>query len=205
MADLKIKNFIAKHPILFNLLLIMVTFFVLMYGVLMAIDSFTGHGIYTVVPNVEGVSLNEARGTLEAVGFKCEVSDSTYSNNHAPGTVVVQEPKADSKIKPNRTIYLTMNAVSPRMVTLPSIVDMSCRQGLAMLNGLGLKNIKVDTVYSPYKELILAVKVNGKDANPGMRLPLNSRISVFIGNGFGNELPDSVETENIEEESLVIE
>lgn len=205
MADLKIKNFIAKHPILFNLLLIMVTFFVLMYGVLMAIDSFTGHGIYTVVPNVEGVSLNEARGTLEAVGFKCEVSDSTYSNNHAPGTVVVQEPKADSKIKPNRTIYLTMNAVSPRMVTLPSIVDMSCRQGLAMLNGLGLKNIKVDTVYSPYKELILAVKVNGKDANPGMRLPLNSRISVFIGNGFGNELPDSVEAENIEEESLVIE
>lgn len=205
MADLKIKNFIAKHPILFNLLLIMVTFFVLMYGVLMAIDSFTGHGIYTVVPNVEGVSLNEARSTLEAVGFKCEVSDSTYSNNHAPGTVVVQEPKADSKIKPNRTVYLTMNAVSPRMVTLPSIVDMSCRQGLAMLNGLGLKNIKVDTVYSPYKELILAVKVNGKDANPGMRLPLNSRISVFIGNGFGNELPDSVETENIEDESLVIE
>lgn len=205
MVDLKIKNFIAKHPILFNLLLIMVTFFVLMYGVLMTIDSFTGHGIYTVVPNVEGVSLNEARSTLEAVGFKCEVSDSTYSNNHAPGTVVAQDPKADSKIKPNRTIYLTMNAVSPRMVTLPSIVDMSCRQGLAMLNGLGLKNIKVDTVYSPYKELILAVKVNGKDANPGMRLPLSSRVSVYIGNGIGHELPDSVETENIEEESLVIE
>lgn len=205
MADGKIKRIIVKHPILFNLLLIMFTFFVLMYGVLFAIDSFTGHGVYTVVPNVEGESLLKATMELEAAGFKCEVSDSTYSDKHAPGVVVDQEPKAGSKIKPNRTIYLTMNAVMPRMITMPTIVDMSCRQGIAVLNGLGLKDINVDTVYSPYKELILSVRVNGKEVTPGMRLPLTSRISISIGNGVEATLPDSIESENIVEESFVIE
>lgn len=191
----KITGFPRKHPILFHLLLIIVTFFVLLYAVLVGIDSFTGHGVYEVVPDVKGKNLTEAVSELQAKGFKYEVTDSAYSDNYKPGAVIDQEPKAESKVKPLRTIYLTMNATSPRVVTVPMVVDMSYRQGLAMLEGLGFKDIKVETVYSPYKELILAVKANGKPIEAGTRLPLNAKIEISIGNGLEEALPDSIESD----------
>ena len=169
-----------------------------MYGVLMAIDSFTGHGVYSVVPDVKGKSLNDAVGNLATSGFKGEVSDSTYSDAFPPGVVIDQEPKEGSKIKPLRTIYLTMNAISPREVSVPSLVDMSCRQGLAILNGLGFKNVRVDTIYSPYKDLIVSIKVNGKNINNEERLPITSAIVISVGNGMSDVLPDSIEAEETE-------
>lgn len=195
MDKKNITGFPKKHPILFHLLLIAITLFVVLYGVLFAIDSFTGHGVYVVVPDVKGKVLTEAVDELAAVGFKYEVTDSAYNDNSLPGTVIDQEPKAASKVKPLRTVYLTMNATSPRLVTVPSVIDMSCRQGMAMLLGLGFKNVKVDTVYSPYKDLILSVKANGNIVNSGSKLPLTAAIEISIGNGMEEVLPDSIADE----------
>lgn len=195
MDKKNITGFPKKHPILFHLLLIAITLFVVLYGVLFAIDSFTGHGVYVVVPDVKGKVLTEAVDELAAVGFKYEVTDSAYNDNCPPGTVIDQEPKAASKVKPLRTVYLTMNATSPRLVTVPSVIDMSCRQGMAMLLGLGFKNVKVDTVYSPYKDLILSVKANGNIVNSGSKLPLTAAIEISIGNGMEEVLPDSIADE----------
>ena len=64
-----------------------------------------------------------------------------------------------------------------------------------MLKGLGFKKIEVEEVYSPYKDLILEVKVNGKPMTAGMRLPVTARIEMKVGNGAGEELPDSIEAE----------
>ena len=137
--------------------------------------------------------MNEAVTQLENSGFKWEIADSAYSDTYAPGLILDQEPKAESRIKPSRTIYLIRNAVSPREVALPVVVDISYRQGLAMLQGLGFKDVSVKTVSSPYKDLILDIKVNGKDVNPGTRLPLNSRIEISVGSGFiEEELIDSI-------------
>lgn len=195
MDKKNITGFPKKHPILFHLLLIAITLFVVLYGVLFAIDSFTGHGVYVVVPDVKGKVLTEAVDELAAVGFKYEVTDSAYNDKCPPGTVIDQEPKAASKVKPSRTVYLTMNATSPRLVTVPSVIDMSCRQGMAMLLGLGFKNVKVDTVYSPYKDLILSVKANGNIVNSGSKLPLTAAIEISIGNGMEEVLPDSIADE----------
>lgn len=213
MADVKkgfnidkesVKSFPKKHPIIFHLLLIIITFFVILYATLFAIDSFTGHGIYANVPNVKGKTLTEAIVELKNAGFKWEVTDSTYSDTYKPGAVIEQEPKADSRVKPLRTIYLTMNAVTPRMVTVPMVVDMSYRQGMAMLEGLGFKDIRVETIFSPYKDLILDVKANGKPLKAGIRLPLNAKIEISVGNGLEEALPDSLSLENMSDSLSVV-
>lgn len=187
-----VKSFPKKHPILFHLLLIMVAFLIVVNVTLFAIDSFTGHGVYASVPNVKGKTLNEAASQLEKSGFKWEIADSAYSDSFDPGVILDQEPKAESRIKPSRTIYLIRNAVSPREVALPVVVDMSYRQGLAMLQGLGFKDVSVKTVSSPYKDLILDIKVNGKAVKTGTRMPLNSKIEISIGSGFEEALQDSI-------------
>lgn len=187
-----LKGFAKNHPILFHLLLIVVTFLVLAYATLAMIDVFTGHGEFKTMPNVKGLQLEEAMKVLGKSGFKCEVTDSAYSDTYKPGAIIEQEPKANAKVKPLRTVYLTMNAKYPRVVMLPQIVDMSYRQGISMLEGMGFKDVKVVTVSSPYKELILGVKVNGAEMEAGTRLPLSSKIEITIGNGLEEAESDSV-------------
>lgn len=201
MADVKkninidkesIKRFPKKHPIIFHLLLIVIAFLIIVNVTLFAIDSFTGHGIYAVVPDVKGKTLNEAVVELEKSGFKWEIADSAYSNTYVPGVILDQEPKAESRIKPLRTIYLIRNAVLPREVALPMVVDMSYRQGMAMLQGLGFNDINVKTVSSPYKDLILEIKANGKTVKNGTRVPLNTKIEMSIGSGVEEIIEDTI-------------
>jgi len=193
----KLLGFPKRHPILFNLMLIGLSFLALVYAVLLSIDVFTDHGEYVVVPDLKGKSLNEAELDVRAVGFKCEITDSTYNDNFDRGAIVDQEPKANSKVKANRTIYLTINAFMPRKVSFPRVVDMSCRQGRAVLEGLGFKNIKVDTVSSPYKDLIINVKVDGRTAVAGERLPLLIPINLSVGSGGEEVKADSIGVDSL--------
>ena len=195
----KIKEFPKKHPILFNLALIVVTACILVNGVLYAIDNFTGHGEYEVVPELKGMTEREVVDVLKSKSFKYEIADSTYNNNYGPGCVVEQEPKANSKVKPLRTIYLTINAVSPRTIAMPMIVDMSCRQGKAMLEGVGFKNIRIDTIASPYKDLIVGVMADGKPVESGKRLSINTPIVISVGSGVGEIPVDTLPEENYDD------
>ena len=191
-----IKKFPQKYPILFHVMLISITFCVVVYGVLLVIDSFTRHGEYEVVPQVEGVSLQKAIEQLENKGLRWEITDSAYSDVLGPGAVLAQEPVANSKVKPHRVVYLTVNATSPRMVGVPNVIDMSMRQGMAILEGLGFKNIAVVSVSSPYKELILDVKANGKSVKKGLQLPLSAQLELSVGSGVEEILVDSIEAES---------
>ena len=74
---------------------------------------------------------------------------------------------------------------------------MSCRQGRAVLEGLGFKNIKIDTVSSPYKDLIIDVKVDGKDIIPGERLALSVPVFLMIGGGNEDVQADKVATDSL--------
>ncbi len=182
-----------KYPVLFNIFLIFVALIIIVNGVLLMIDSFTQHGIYEVVPELKGKSISETEFILEDKGFKYEITDSTYSNDVKPGCVVEQEPKALSKVKPHRTIYLTINAVSPRTIAVPMIVDMSYRQGRAMLEGLGFKNITIDTIDSPYKDLIVGVKIDGKELTPGKRMSADTHIVISVGSGNATQPIDTTD------------
>ena len=78
-------SFNKKHPILFNLLLIAITFFVICYCALVAADIFTEHGKMQEVPDVKGKTIAEAREIIESEGLKCVISDSVYNKNFNPG------------------------------------------------------------------------------------------------------------------------
>lgn len=176
-------EFPRKFPIIFNMILIVITFAVIVFGVLCMIDSFTGHGEYVTVPNITGLTVDDAKAKLEAEGFKWEITDSAYNDNLKPGCVIDQEPKENSNVKAMRTVYVTINAVTPRKITLPKVVDMSQRQALAMLEGIGFKDVNVEYVSSPYKDLVIAVKVKGVLVDAGTKLPVISEIVVEVGDG----------------------
>lgn len=181
------RNFIKDHPILFNFLLILLAGCGVIWITLIWLDIWTEHGKYEVVPNIKGLSYEQAATALRTAGLEPELSDSIYDDKTRPGTVIEQSPRANTKVKPNRTVYLTVIAFTPKMISVPDLADMSLRQARSTLEGLGVKNIKEQYVASEYRDLVLAVKFNGVTLRPGARIPSSATVTLEVGQGIANE------------------
>lgn len=183
-----------QHPVLMNILYIIIAAIVLVWLLLMFLDSWTRHGDEAVVPALKGQSIELASMTLDNEGFKWEVMDSVFESTQRPGTIVEQNPRAGACVKPGRTVYLTIVAFSPKMVTVPDFMNVSRRQGRSMFEGLGL-TVNIVTVPSQYKDLVLGAKMNGVPLRPGQRIPVTSKITLEVGGGENTEDADSAFTE----------
>ena len=167
------------------------------------LNIFTEHGKYKSVPDVKRLQVKEAVASIESAGFRCEITDSTYNENFPLGSVIEQDPKAGAEAKSLRTIYLSVNASSPRLVALPNLNDMSVRQGESTLIGLGFRNVTITRVQSPYKDLILSITADGRTITSGTKLPLSARINLTVGDGEEPQVAeDSNEAVNTDEFTL---
>ena len=166
------------------------------------LDVWTRHGDTISVPAVRTLAYDKAISLLEAEGQKGIVADSVYDSRTAPGTVIEQNPKAGTIVKEGREVFLTIHAFSPKMVTLPSLSDISLRQARSILEGLDITNIVERRVPSEFKDLVLAVRYKGARLQAGARVPVNARIELEVGEGVQESFTDtdsvSADTEAIE-------
>lgn len=186
---------IQKKTVITHILLMGVVFFMLCYIILFVIDIFTGHGESIKVPNVVNAQFSDAVAQIERQGLRYEV-DSVYNDKFKPGCVIKQEPKANSDVKEHRTIYLTINALYPRMIIFPDLgTNTSERMATAVLTSSGFNNVKIQYVFSEHKGLYLGAKYNGKTINVGDPIPASAVINVLIGDGgFDDEINDATNT-----------
>ncbi|MCM1450046.1 MAG: PASTA domain-containing protein [Clostridiales bacterium] len=175
-------NVNREHPVLMNILYIIMAGVVLVWLLLMFLDSWTHHGDEATVPALKGQSVELAELTLRDEGFGMEVMDSVFESTQNPGTIVEQNPSGGAVVKPGRTVYVTIVAFSPKMVTVPEFMNVSRRQAESMFMGLGLK-VNTVTVASEYKDLVLGAKVNGVPIRVGQRIPVTSSVTVEVGGG----------------------
>lgn len=181
------SNWKNRFPILFNLILIFIVALLLIWIILMFLAKWTLHGIEDVIPDVKGKSAVEASAILSSEGMIPEITDSIYDSTLSPGTVVEQNPHPTSRVKPGRIVYLTIVAYSPKMVKIPDLTNMSLRQGVSMLEGLGFKNVIIRRIPSEYKDLILGASVDGRILNPDRRVPVTASVTIDVGQGYVDE------------------
>lgn len=181
--------------ILIHLGIMAIVVIVVAWGAMMWLDMWTGHGKVVSVPPVKGLPYSEAVEKLKSENLVVEFADSVYDTGTAPGTVLEQNPKVDTKVKPGRAVFLTINAFSPKTVTIPALNDISLRQARSILEGLGIKNIQERRVASEFKDLVLDVKYNGVRLAPGARIPVNGTIELEVGEGLP-EFNDSIDVDS---------
>ena len=177
--------------VLINLGIMALVAIAIAWGAMMWLDVWTDHGDVVVVPEVKGLSYPDAADRLQTDKLIVELADSIYDTRTAPGTVLEQNPKKGTKVKPGRVVFVTINAFSPKTVTIPSLNDISLRQARSILEGLGIKNIKERRVVSEFKDLVLDVKYNGVRLAPGARVPVTGTIELEVGEGLP-EFSDSI-------------
>lgn len=185
-----------------NLVAIILCGFFLIWISTYFLDFWTHHGSEVEVPDVKGLMLDNAIQRLESEGYEVVLQDSVYEDVVPRGSVVEQNPKCGAKVKPGRTIYLTINAVSPRTVMVPALTDISVRQARTILEGLGIKNITIKEIPSDYKDLVYSATADGVKLVSGMRIPLTAAVCLEVGAGYADENQVAADTISSEAELM---
>src|SRR5262245_36534248 len=93
---------------------------------------YTRHNSSVDVPDLTGMSLDEAKKELKKRGLILEATDSLYDipgnlkdKNIEYGDIVAQHPQPGEKVKKGRRFYLTIRSSVPSMVNMPNLVDLS--------------------------------------------------------------------------------
>lgn len=191
-------------PILWgNLLAMALVAVLIVIGVWMGLGIYTHHGEEIIVPNVEGKLIGDAEYTLEMMELKGVVVDSTYDRSRPSGAIMVQQPKAGSKVKSGREIYLTINSRESPTVSLPDIADnCSLREAQDRLRQLGFRVGPVEYT-SGDKDWVYGVRCQGRSVMAGQRVPTDAVITLIVGSGITEEeeIPDYEDEEIGEEET----
>ena len=110
---------------------IVLAFLILFFGtiiIMQVLKIYTRHNHILTVPDLAGLTLEDAVRTARESDMRVEVFDSVFMTDFERGTVVEQHPVAGFKVKKNRKIFLTMNAVNAARVAMPDLVDLTFRQ-----------------------------------------------------------------------------
>ncbi|MDR3714040.1 MAG: PASTA domain-containing protein [Puia sp.] len=183
-------KFLTTRPLWVNILAGVGILILLLLLFLGSLDLLTRHGKVLKIPQVTGLSLAEAKKTLQMQGFEVLIQDSIYFDTIPPQQVIKQFPEADNLVKVNRTVYLTINRAVAPFIDMPNLVSMSSRNAGLVLRQYGLK--LEDTVYKPdfARNSVLDVLYKGESIKPGTKIQQGSGITLVLGNGIGtSDLP----------------
>lgn len=148
-----------------------------------ALGIYTTSGRTVVVPQLVGHTQTEIESEVRNGDLAIVLIDSIYKPGEKPGVIVDQIPEAGKKVKKGRTLYVTINAFSKEMTSMPALVNYSYRNALVNLQNAGLTVGRVDSVPSPYDGLVLKQTLNGKDIKAGDRLPKGTAVDLTVGQG----------------------
>ena len=188
-------SFLFSKTFLKNLLIALSLGVILFIAVFIWLKAFTHHGQAITVPDLTGLTSEEVKIITTSKDLRFEITDSIFFRELPRGTVVKQNPKPGSKVKENRRIYLTLNAVNPEMVSMPNLTGVTLRQSRPTLESYGLVLGKIS--YKPHLaiNLVLEQTIDGRSITPGSLIPKGSAIDLVLGMGLSNEtteLPDLI-------------
>jgi len=165
---------------------------------------FTHHGESMTVPNLEGFQHEDLEEYLGERDLRFEVEpDSGFSSKYPPLAVLKQFPLPGSKVKENRKIYLTLNAVKPPVVKMPSLKGRSLKNAQLELRSLGLA--LGDITYKPDFALntVLEQYYQSKRIREGQDIPKGSEVDFEVGDGLGNQTFQMLDLKELELEEAV--
>jgi beta-lactam-binding protein with PASTA domain len=109
------------------------------------------------------------------------VNDSIFISHRPGGIVIEQNPKANTRVKKDRTIFVTINALSPKMVTVPDVTGVSLRQAKAIIEMQGLEIGRLSYASDMAFNNVLRQNFKDRPIAEGEKLVVGSRIDLVLG------------------------
>jgi beta-lactam-binding protein with PASTA domain len=184
---MKGRNILANMYVK-NLLVALGIVLLLVFAVLQGLNVYTHHGKQVAVPDVKGLQVGQAGPILLQTALRYTVVDSLYVRNRPAGSILETVPPVGMNVKEGRTIYLTINAVTAKVMALPQVVDMSQRQAEATLRSLGFETVRIRTVPGAYRGLVTGlVAADGTSLVAGRMVPVSTVLILLVSSGQGTD------------------
>jgi beta-lactam-binding protein with PASTA domain len=177
-------RFIFSKSLLRQIVLAIVACIIFSFLALKWLKSYTNHGTFIEIPNLVGLSLDDAETTLQNFDLRTQVQDSSnYNPKYPSGAVIEQEPLVGEKVKENRKIYLILNPSDYRKVIIPDVIRSTLRQTRPTLEALGFRIGKLIYVDDLGRDEVLELRFRGQKINAGDLIKKTSAIDLVLGNG----------------------
>jgi beta-lactam-binding protein with PASTA domain len=184
---MELLKFLFSRRFLKNLLLAaVITFFVVLL-IFLFLRIYTRHGQALAVPDLWGLTLEETDRIIQERKLNYKVVDSIYNSSVERGCVVEQNPPPEFRVKKYRTIFITINAFNPEMISMPDLVGVTLRQAKAIAENAGLKIGKLTYVPDIAVNNVLQQKFNGILIASGDSIVKGATIDLTLGRGLSND------------------
>jgi beta-lactam-binding protein with PASTA domain len=188
-------RFLFTKKFLKHLLLATGIFIILLWITLQFLSWYTHHNDYLIVPDFRSQNLNELKVNEAYKNYQFSVIDSLFDPDKPKGSVLTQDPFPGSKVKKDRTIYLTTTSFVPEKTTMPDLRDLTLRQAQTMIETAGLKLGKLQYIRSFDEDAVQNQFYKGRVIRPGTSLDKGSVITLTVGMGAkANEMDVEVDS-----------
>jgi len=151
------------------------------------LNLYTRHGQSRPVPEVRGLTLDEARRTVVKNRMRFTVIDSVYTSFVPRGCIAEQMPLPGHRVKKGRMVKVTINAFNPEMVAVPDLVGLPRRQALSLIETAGLVPGQLNYVPDLTVDFVLKQTIHGREMTPGDSVQKGMVIDLVLGKGLSSQ------------------
>lgn len=134
------------------------------------------------VPDLTRVTLDEAEEQLTSIGLRYEVADRRANSAFPANYVIDQQPAANTIVKPNRKIYLTVNTEVKPVVVVPNVVSLSLRNAQIQLQNYGLEVGSISYESGRFKSVLR------QSISEGDTVAKGTTIDLAVSDGLGSKI-----------------
>lgn len=135
------------------------------------------------VPDLTRSTLAEAENELTKIGLRFEIADRRANSAFPANYIIDQQPAANSIVKPNRKIYLTVNTEVKPVVEVPNVISLSLRNAQIQLQNYGLEVGSTSYESSRFKNVVLRQSIAQGDT-----VAKGTTIDLVISDGLGDKI-----------------
>ncbi|MEM1123306.1 MAG: PASTA domain-containing protein [Bacteroidota bacterium] len=184
----EIWYFLSSKPFLINLAGMVALVVAVVGGAFLWMSSYTHHGESLQVPSFLNQKIEEAMQQAERQNLKVVVNDSIWSADKPAGTVLEQSPKALSRVKEERTIYLTITKFQAEEKLLPTLAgndnyNYYARRLKQLKLNLKVRSKQFNNKLEENTILYLYVgdqKITGRDLKAGVKVPQGETVEAVV-------------------------
>lgn len=181
------QSLFSKYSVLRHLLLMVGASIVILIVVFLLIKLYARQGKEYEMPEIEGKSYS-AIVDSNALDLRYVVVDSVFQQGIEGGLVFTQDPKAGTKIKKGRKVYISVTRFNEEDSQLPEVTGIPLRQAVSQLanEGIQVGSLQfIDGAYSTSRipPTVHLVKVKGKEVYAGATLPSGAMVDLVVERG----------------------
>ena len=173
----KIKKYFEEHPAVKVIAIIVaciLVFSIAMGGTYLALS--LGRAKEVQIPNLQGLTKEEAEQKAKESKLKIEVSEEKYHLEVPEGQIIEQDPKYQDnyKVKEGSTIKIVISK-GQEIVEMPKVVGKTRDEATKMLKEAGLE-VKVEEEFSDDVEKNYIIKQENEE---GEKIPAGTTVTIY--------------------------